>query len=78
MLDSYETFIRNHIRPLIGKVQVGQIDREVLGLFHEQLRTCRLHCRGRKFTEHRTTHVHECDARCKLHKCRVEVLRRGV
>jgi hypothetical protein len=25
-LDSYEVFVRNHIRPLIGHVQVGRID----------------------------------------------------
>ena len=69
-LDSYETFIRNHISPLIGKVQVGQIDGEVLDSFYKQLRTCRAHCRGRKFIEHRITEVHDCDARCKPHKCR--------
>ena len=69
-LDSYETLIRNHIRPLLGELQLGRIDGQVLDSFFKQLRTCRAHCRGRKFTEHRTTHDHVCDQRCKPHKCR--------
>jgi integrase len=68
-LDSYQTFIRNHIRPLIGHVQVGRIDGEVLDSFYKQLRTCRAHCRGRKFLQHRTQREHECDERCKPHQC---------
>lgn len=33
-LDSYEVFVRNHIRPLIGPVQVGRIDGEILDSFY--------------------------------------------
>jgi hypothetical protein len=50
-LDSYEGFVRNHIRPLIGHVQVGWIDGEILDSFYRQLRTCRAHCRGKAFIE---------------------------
>jgi integrase len=69
-LDSYRGFVENHIKPLIGKVQVGRIDGEILDSFFKQLRTCRAHCHGRRFTEHRTTRPHTCDDRCKPHACR--------
>jgi integrase len=69
-LDSYETYLRNHIRPLLGKVKLGRIDGETLDSFYKQLRTCRKHCRGRNFVEHRIQGEHECNARCKPHKCR--------
>jgi hypothetical protein len=69
-LDSYETFIRNHIRPLIGDVQVGRIDGEILDSFYKQLRTCRSHCRGKKFVQHYVKGDHKCDKRCKPHVCR--------
>lgn len=69
-LDSYEGFMRNHIRPLLGSEPLGSIDGEILDSFYKQLRTCRAHCRGRKFIEHRTAGDHECDQRCKPHQCR--------
>ena len=69
-LDSYRGFVENHIKPLIGKVQVGRIDGEILDSFFKQLRTCRAYCHGRRFTEHRTTRPHRCDDRCKPHACR--------
>ncbi|MEU5847290.1 tyrosine-type recombinase/integrase [Saccharopolyspora shandongensis] len=69
-VDSYETFIRNHIRPLLGDLQVGRIDGEILDSFYKQLRTCRAHCQGRRYVEHRTNREHECDKRCRPHECR--------
>lgn len=66
----YEGYIRNHIRPLLGKLQVGRLDGETLDSFYAILRTCRVHCGGRKFIEHRTTKPHECDKRCRQHTCR--------
>jgi integrase len=69
-LDSYEVFVRNHIRPLIGHLQVGRIDGEILDSFYRQLRTCRAHCRGKAFIEHRTDREHKCDQRCRPHVCR--------
>ncbi|HEX5405958.1 MAG TPA: tyrosine-type recombinase/integrase [Pseudonocardiaceae bacterium] len=66
---SKEGYIRNHIRPLLGKEQVGRLDGEILDSFYTILRTCRLHCGGRKFIQHRTAREHECDRRCGPHKC---------
>ncbi|OZM82998.1 tyrosine-type recombinase/integrase [Pseudonocardia sp. MH-G8] len=69
-LDSYEVFVRNHIKPLLGHVQVGRIDGQILDSFYKQLRRCRTHCKGKAFVEHRTDAEHECDKRCKPHVCR--------
>jgi integrase len=66
----YEGYIRNHIRPLLGDLAVGRLDGEVLDSFYAQLRTCRKHCRGRRFVEHRTVREHACDGRCGQHVCR--------
>src|SRR4051794_4771405 len=46
---TYEGYIRNHIRPLLGDLAVGRLGGEVLDSFYAQLRTCRAHCRGRKY-----------------------------
>ena len=69
-LDSYESFVRNHIRPLIGDVAVGRINGEILDSFYRQLARCRTHCNRKRHTEHRTTEPHDCDERCKAHVCR--------
>ncbi|WP_205669206.1 hypothetical protein [Amycolatopsis suaedae] len=66
----YESLIRNHIRPLLGKQPLGRLSGETLDSFYKQLATCRVHCRGRKFAEHRTDKPHECDNRCGEHKCK--------
>lgn len=66
----YQSLARNHIRPLIGELSLGRIDGEVLDSFSRELMTCRAHCRGEKFIEHRTDRTHECDDRCGPHKCR--------
>ncbi len=67
---TYEGYVRNHIRPLLGELAVGRLDGEILDSFYAQLRTCRIHCRGRKLVAHRTDREHECDHRCGRHKCR--------
>jgi hypothetical protein len=67
---TYDGYIRNHIRPLLGDLVVGRLDGEVLDSFYAQLRTCRAHCRGRKYVEHRVRGEHECEARCRPHACR--------
>jgi integrase len=67
-LDSYETFVRNHIRPLICELQLARIDGKVLDSFYKQLRTCRAHCRGQAFVEHRIAGAHECTERCQPHR----------
>lgn len=68
-LTGYTSLARIHIRPLIGELPLGRINGEVLDSFYKDLRTCRVHCRGRKFIEHRTKRDHVCDARCHLHEC---------
>ncbi len=69
-LDSYESFVRNHIRPLIGDVPLGRINGEILDSFYRQLARCRAHCNGRPFVQHHTTEAHDCNDRCKPHVCR--------
>jgi hypothetical protein len=69
-LDSYEGFVRNHIRPLIGSVPLGRINGEVLDSFYRTLARCRTHCKGKPFIQHRTVDAHDCDQRCKPHVCR--------
>jgi len=64
----YEGKIRKHIKPLLGALQLSQLDVETLDSFYAELRRCRDHCRGQKFVQHRTSTEHECDehkgARC--------------
>ena len=67
---SYEGYIRNHIRPLLGELQVGKLDGETLDSFYSILRTCRAHCDGRPSIEHGTAGEHDCDESCKPHSCR--------
>jgi hypothetical protein len=38
---SYEGYIRNHIRPLLGKLPLGRLNGETLDSFYLILRTCR-------------------------------------
>jgi integrase/DNA-binding transcriptional regulator YhcF (GntR family) len=68
---SYEGYIRNHIRPLLGELQVGKLDGETLDSFYAILRRCRTHCDRRPFVEHREkSDPHECTERCKPHLCK--------
>jgi len=55
---------------LIGAVQVGALDADVFDSFYAELRHCRDHCDGWRYTNHRTTWAHECDTRCRPHQCR--------
>lgn len=67
---SYEGYIRNHVRPLLGKITLAKLNGETLDSFYSILRTCRAHCHGRRFVEHRVSGPHECDVRCRQHVCR--------
>lgn len=67
----YEIAIRKHIKPLLGKVSIADLTGETLESFYKTLRTCRDHCGGKKFIEHKASGDHSCtDAGCKAHKCR--------
>jgi len=69
-LDGYVEKAKTHIRPLIGKLQVGQLDSDNLDSFYGELRRCRAHCdRRRSGVDHRTRREHTCDPRCTPHKC---------
>jgi len=66
----YEGYISNHIRPLIGSLQVGRLDGETIDSFYAILRRCRAHCDGRFFVEHHADEAHECTDKCRPHVCR--------
>jgi integrase len=68
---TYLGYSKKHIRPLLGKLQVGRVDGELLDSFYAELRRCREHCDGGKSrVDHRTTVQHECDDRCGPHQCK--------
>jgi integrase len=68
--ETYDGYARKHIRPLIGSVQVGALDARVFDSFHAELCRCRDHCGRKRYVDHRTPHRHECDERCRMHRCR--------
>ncbi|WP_228770088.1 tyrosine-type recombinase/integrase [Actinokineospora alba] len=68
---SYQSLERNHIRPLIGALPLGKVDGEQLDSFYRKLRTCRAHCKGRRYVEHRRKRPHDCvESGCREHVCR--------
>jgi len=69
-LRTYQWLIDKHIRPVIGALMMSRLDGEIIDSFYTRLRTCRDHCKGRKYVEHRTASVHECDDRCGPHQCK--------
>lgn len=67
----YETVIRTHVRPLLGKMPIARLDGETFDSFYRTLRTCRAHCGGRSsFIEHRVAREHVCTEKCRVHKCK--------
>jgi len=67
---TYESYMRIHVRPLIGSVSLARLDGETLDSFYSLLRTCRAHCDGRPFVEHHSSDPdHDCDERCQQHAC---------
>lgn len=68
-VNNYRSLRKNHIEPFIGSVRVGVLDADILDSLYAELRRCRSHCTG-PFIEHRTDRTHECDARCRPHKCK--------
>jgi integrase len=67
---TYVGYADKHIRPLIGRVQVGALDAGVFDSFYAELRRCRDHCGRKRYVDHRTPQPHECDDRCRAHECR--------
>jgi integrase len=67
---NYRSLAEKHIRPLIGSVKVGALDGDLFDSFYAELRRCRDHCGQRQRIDHRTDGPHQCDDRCKPHRCR--------
>ena len=68
-LAPYVGYATKHIQPLIGQLQVGALYADLFDSFYAELRRCRDHCDRRPRQDHRTTAEHECDARCRPHRC---------
>lgn len=66
----YERYLRRHIRPALGEIQVGRLDAETLEALYATLRGCRDRCGGGRRTRHGVRGKHECDNRCEAHTCR--------
>lgn len=70
-LTIYRSYMRNHVSPFIGHVKVGALDAEILDSLYAELRRCRLHCSGKRGSQHWSRHEHACDRRCtRPHVCR--------
>jgi integrase len=71
---TYESLIRNHIRPALGTVPLTKLHRgaaEILESFYGDLRRCSRRCDRRPFVEHRASGVHDCtELGCSPHRCR--------
>ncbi|MDT7704914.1 MAG: integrase [Pseudonocardiales bacterium] len=66
----YAKYAEKHIRPFVGRLKAGAVDVETLDSLYAELRRCRIHCdRSRGLTDHRTPREHECDDRCRPHRC---------
>jgi integrase len=66
----YREYVDKHVRPFIGKRKVGDLDADILDSLYAEMRRCREHCTSRRQVDHRTPLLHECDARCRPHRCR--------
>jgi integrase len=71
---TYDSLIRNHIRPAVGDVPLTVFMRratETLESFYGELLRCRARCGGRALVDHRMVSVHDCGADgCRPHVCR--------
>ncbi|MFC4943333.1 tyrosine-type recombinase/integrase [Pseudonocardia sp. GCM10023141] len=65
--------IEKHVRPTIGRLQVGRVRADTIEGLYAQLRRCRDHCRGEKFVQHRTDVEHICDEHTARRKCAKDV-----
>lgn len=61
--------IEKHIRPTIGRLQVGRVRADTIEGLYARLRRCREHCKGEKFVQHRTDDEHVCDEHTARRKC---------
>lgn len=68
-VENYRSLWANHGEPFIAKVKARVLDAEILDALYVECRRCRDHCTG-PFTKHRTDKQHDCDRRCRPHKCK--------
>lgn len=70
---TYESLIRNHIRPALGAVPLTKLQRsaaEILERFYGELRRCSRRCDGQPRVDHRVDGPHTCEDRdCRPHCC---------
>lgn len=64
--------VEKHIRPTLGRLQVGRVRAETIENLYAQLRRCRDHCKGRKYVQHRTDGEHVCDEHSVRRNCAKE------
>ena len=65
----YAKYLEKHVRPFVGRLKAGAVGVEVLDSLYAELRRCRIHCTGGRGVDHRTPRPHECDERCRPHRC---------
>lgn len=72
--DTYESLIRNHIRPGLGDLALPVLMKspaQRLEGFYAELRRCKQRCNRRPFVEHRVIGEHDCAAsKCRKHVCK--------
>ncbi|MEQ3542387.1 tyrosine-type recombinase/integrase [Pseudonocardia tropica] len=67
----YRGYIKNDISPFLGKVKASSVDPEMLDALYAELRRCRLHCKKQRgLVDHRVAKEHDCDERCRPHRCK--------
>ena len=62
-------YLEKHVRPFVGRLKAGAVGVEVLDSLYAELRRCRTHCTDGRGVDHRTPREHECDERCRPHRC---------
>ena len=65
----YTKYLEKHVRPFVGRLKAGAVGVEVLDSLYAELRRCRIHCTDGRGVDHRTPRDHECDERCRPHRC---------
>lgn len=68
--NTYEGYLRNYIRPVLGTLPLAKLETETVESFYAQLRACRQRCGGRIPIDHRIRDAHDCDDLCERHRCR--------
>jgi integrase len=71
-LANYRWLADSFIIPVLGNVslaKLGRIGPRAFEQLYAELRRCRRRCKSGQLVDHRTTKTHECDDRCRPHKC---------